>query len=367
MNCPKVCIVEIAGKGGICHYTYSLAQALTARARVELCTGKEYELDNHPRKFRVYRIFNRFATNPFTVFWYFLGLRKKGIEIVHFQLSQFPIVILFLIYLVKFLGRQKIVLTTHNVVSHEQKKWEFNIYKEIYNMADMIVVHAEQNRTLLHNHFQIPQKKAIVIHHGNYMFFNEDLSLKEIVNSDHNVILFFGYIRKYKGLHYLLKAFAKVHAVMPEAKLLIVGKPVEPFTPYQKLIEELQLKDNVETVLEYVPFTNVKDYFHKAAIVALPYVSASQSGIIQLAYSFGKPIVATSVGGLPEILDNGKNGFIVPPENETVLAEKIVQLLSDQQLLKKMGEYSLTLSKTKFSWDTIAEETKSVYSACCED
>jgi len=209
--------------------------------------------------------------------------------------------------------------------------------------------------------FKLPINKIAVIQHGNYMFFNDSKELEPAVISKEKTVLFFGYIRKYKGLQYLIQAFAKVRESLPEAKLLIVGKPVEPFDIYQKEIESLNLKDNVETNLEYVPFEKVKEYFNRAVVIVLPYLDISQSGIVQLAYGFGKPIIATAVGGLPEAVEDGKSGFVVPPQNVDTLADRIKTLLNDLSLQKSMGEYSLFLAKTKFSWDAIAKETIALY------
>ena len=361
MSNPYVSLVEIAGKGGICHYTYNLAQALSRNKNVEVSTAITYELEEKPRQFRIKRVFNRLKTNPLNVLGYVYDLRKNSLQVVHFQLSQYPGFVLFLVILVRLFTHCRIVVTSHNVVSHEEKGWEEYIYQQIYKTADKIIVHAEHSKKLMLDCFKLPTNKIAVIQHGNYMFFNDNLELEPRVISKEKTVLFFGYIRKYKGLQYLIQAFAKVREVLPEAKLLIVGKPVEPFDIYQKEIESLNLKDNVETNLEYVPFEKVKEYFNRAVVIVLPYLDISQSGIVQLAYGFGKPIIATAVGGLPEAVEDGKSGFVVPPQNVDTLADRIKTLLNDLSLQKSMGEYSLFLAKTKFSWDAIAKETIALY------
>lgn len=361
MRKPYVSLVEIAGKGGICHYTYNLAQALSKNKEVEICTANVYELEEKPRDFQINKVFNRLNTNPFRIIGYINSLRKNNLPIVHFQLSQYPGFILVLVWLIKSFTSCRVVVTSHNVVSHEEKGWEKAIYRQIYNSADKIIVHAEHSKKMMLDHFKMSSDKIAVIQHGNYMFFNDNLAGFPENTNQNKTVLFFGYIRKYKGLSYLIQAFAKVKEAIPEAILLIVGKPVEPFAMYQKEIESLNLQGNVETNLEYVPFEKVKEYFNRASVVVLPYLDISQSGIVQLTYGFGKPIIATDVGGLPEVVEDNKSGFVVPAHKIDVLADRISKLLKDPNLQKSMGAYSLNLAKTKFSWDTIARETTELY------
>ena len=98
-----------------------------------------------------------------------------------------------------------------------------------------------------------------------------------------------------------------------------------------------------------------------SGIIVLPYTEASQTGIIPIAYSFKKPVILTNVGGLPESVDDGKTGFVVPPRNEKALADAIIKLLKDVKLRKQMGENAYKKMKEELSWDVIAEKTIEVY------
>ena len=374
MDKKKVVIIEIAGKGGICHYSYNLANALGSDRKVVLVTGKNYELKNRKRNFVVVEMFNRLRTNLFFIFDFLKIIKEKNTTICHFQLSQYPSFILFLLWLAKLSSKTKVVITAHNVTSHEKKNWEIVIYKTIYCLADRIVVHAEANKQELLESFPLDKAKINVIPHGNYMFFNEDTqSTAECkhesgrmgnaqINTDKGradgkTILFFGYIREYKGLMHLIRALAKVVKKISKAKLLIVGKPVEDFKKYEVEIDKLHLSSNIELRLDYVPFEEVKDYLSKAVIMALPYEKIYQSGVLQLAYGFGIPVVVTDTGGLPEAVEDGGNGKIVPVGDVEALADAIIEILSDDVLLKRMGKRSLELAKTRFNWETIAEKT----------
>jgi len=137
-------------------------------------------------------------------------------------------------------------------------------------------------------------------------------------------ILFFGYVRKYKGLTYLLRAMPLALAEL-DLELLIVGEFYDDRAGYESLINELGIRDRVTVVAEHVPDEDVGKYFSASDVAVLPYVSATQSGITQIAYAFGIPVISTNVGGLPEVVEDGKTGYIVKPRDEKALAAAIVR------------------------------------------
>ncbi len=361
MNKNNVVILEIAGKGGICHYTYNLSKALSAIANITLVTAKNYELKDKIDKFEVIGLLNHFRTNPFFIFSLMKILRQRNVKIVHFQLSQHPILILFISFILKYLNSKKIIITAHNVLSHESKMWERKIYSALYSLANAIIVHAYSNKKEMLSEFRgVYEGKIKVIPHGNYMFFNEVVDGHVKLN-DEKIILFFGYIRKYKGLDVLLDALKKIKEAIPDVKLVIAGKPVENFSQYRNKIKALGLDDNIELDLSYISFEKVKEYFSRAAVVTMPYEKIYQSGVLQLAYGFGKPVVVTDTGGMPEVVEAGENGYIVPVGDSGELAEKVQIILNDKMLQEKMGKRSLELAKTRFNWETIAEKTVLIY------
>jgi len=105
----------------------------------------------------------------------------------------------------------------------------------------------------------------------------------------------------------------------------------------------------------------VSELFQKASVVVLPYIDGSQTGIIPIAYAFKKPVIVTNVGSIPEVVDDGKTGYIVPPRNEKKLAEAIIDILRDEHKRKQMGENAYKKMKEELSWDKIAEKTIRVY------
>lgn len=356
----KILLIEIAGKGGICHYTYNLAQAMSKLRKVVLATGKSYEFVDKQRDFELAGIFNHVKTNPLKVVQLIAMCAAKDIGAVHIQVSQYPAFILFLCIAIKRFARKNVVLTAHNVTTHEQKQWEAHIYKRLYQLADRIVVHAQANKKEIADLFGIAEQKIAVIPHGNYTFFNTGGAVPA-VNGECNV-LFFGYIRKYKGLMHLIRAMKLVRDKMPRARLIIAGRATEGFAEYQQAIDDLGLGESIEKNLDYISFEQVKQYFERANVVAMPYENIYQSGVVQVAYGFGRPVVATDVGGFPEAVEDGKSGFIVPPKDVNALAEKLITILNDARLQQKMGAYGLHLAQTKFSWESIARTTAELYS-----
>lgn len=357
-------IIEIAGRGGICHYTYNLCNEIGKRISVLLITGKNYELRNIKRSFRYIELFNRLKTNPLNIVKLIKLVHAEKRSVVHFQLSQYPVFILFLCILVKLFTSADIIITAHNVLSHEENFFTTFIFKKLYKLADKIIVHAKDNKKELLGIVELPEERVAVIPHGNYMFFNElsettDLSDSKLIDfeEDWQYILFFGYIREYKGLSYLLDAMSDVVKEFPKTKLIVAGNPVEPFAPYQQKINKLNLINNIFLDLRYVPFCDVKRYFENCNVVVMPYIKVYQSGVLQLAYGFGKPVIVTDTGGMAEAVHDGETGFIVKPKDTGGLAVAIKKILIDRDMAKKMGTYALQVAETEYSWGSIAEKT----------
>jgi len=129
------------------------------------------------------------------------------------------------------------------------------------------------------------------------------------------VLLFFGYVRKYKGLDVLIEAFPSILAENPYARLLIVGEFYDDPKPYMEQINKLKIEDKVRVINQFVPNEEVARYYQVSDVVILPYRSATQSGILNIAYGFYKPVIVTDVGGLAEFVEEGRTGFVVDPDS----------------------------------------------------
>jgi glycosyltransferase involved in cell wall biosynthesis len=144
---------------------------------------------------------------------------------------------------------------------------------------------------------------------------------------------------------------------IPDAKIIIAGAG-ENFQKYENMIVN---RHNFIIHNYKIPYDEGAELFQRCSLVVLPYIDASQSAVILTAYGFKKPVVVTSVGSIPEIVDDGKTGIIVPPKDINTLAEAIIKLLKDNKLRRKMGENAYIKLKTDLSWDNIAEKTIEVY------
>lgn len=176
-------------------------------------------------------------------------------------------------------------------------------------------------------------------------------------SNDGTRVLFFGRIWPYKGLEYLIRAEPLVTAAVPDAQFVIAGTG-EDFRRYQIMMEH---PEHFEVHNEYVPSERVIELIDGASVVVLPYVEATQSGVIPLAYGRGKPVIATTVGGLPSMVVDGETGVLVPPRDVAGLAHAIIRLLEDPPLRRRLGEQGRLLAETEWSPEAVAARTAAVY------
>src|SRR5439155_15026587 len=169
-----------------------------------------------------------------------------------------------------------------------------------------------------------------------------------------DVALFFGYVRRYKGLDTLLAAWPRVRALRP-ATLVVAGESYEDPAPYHRLAEAAAGPRSVRMIERYVPDAEVEALFKAADVVVLPYRSATQSGVTQVAYALGLPVITTDVGGLAETVVPGRTGLVVPPEDPGALAAAIVEYF-ERDLSARLRDGVAEL-KRAHSWETLATET----------
>jgi glycosyltransferase involved in cell wall biosynthesis len=159
--------------------------------------------------------------------------------------------------------------------------------------------------------------------------------------------LFFGLIRPYKGLDVLLRAVALARRRVP-LQLVVAGEFYQDRAPYEALLEQLELRGAVQLLDRYVPNEEVEGYFKAADVVVLPYVSATQSGIAQTALLFGRPVIVTRVGGLPEAVRPGETGYVVPPNDPEALAAALVEFFETGGAARMAPH--LAGEAARFSW-----------------
>jgi glycosyltransferase involved in cell wall biosynthesis len=169
------------------------------------------------------------------------------------------------------------------------------------------------------------------------------------------VILFFGRITRYKGLEVLLQAYRELYTSHP-ARLVIAGEG--DLKPYAQLLADLP---QIEIANRWIPDEEVGDFFNRASIVVLPYTSATQSGVLATAASYGRAVVATRTGGIPEQVQDGISGLLVAPDSSDPLREALARLLDDPGLAARLGAELQRQYQSSYSWERSAELA---YAAC---
>ena len=264
-----------------------------------------------------------------------------------------------------------LVLTMHDPAIRLQQVAKLADMRPMSLIAERIIVHTERNRAMLLERSNIPPERIAIVGIGTPTPPASPPSQAEArarlgVPANARVVLFFGLIKLYKGLMTLIEAMGRVHAAQPDAHLLIAGQSEEPLAPYLDAMATHGLDGAVTAHFGFVPSNAVADYFAAADVVCLPYREASQSAVLFDAYRYGKPVVVTRVGGLPEVVDEGDNGFVTPPDDATALAEALARLLADPAMSDRFGQRSLELAETRYSWAQSAEQTERVYREAIE-
>ncbi|MFB0527469.1 MAG: glycosyltransferase family 4 protein [bacterium] len=297
----------------------------------------------------------RYPTNLIALYGIIKKINRFNPDIVHLQ-GEHPWFNLILPLLKR---KYPLVNTVHDVVLHvgdtKSRKIPSFVHKLSMRYADEIIVHGERLKKEMMEKSNRPASNIHVIPRGVNSIYRR--FIKSNVEEEDHLILFFGRIWEYKGLRYLIEAEPLITEKVPTAKIVIAGIG-EDFRKYVKMMVH---KEKFIIHNQIIPNEMVAELFQRASVVVLPYIEASQSGIVPLAYAFKKPVVVTSVGSIPEVVDNGKTGYIVPPKDPHRLAEAIIELLRNKKKRREMGENGYKKTEDELSWDNIAVKTIQVY------
>lgn len=252
--------------------------------------------------------------------------------------------------------KSKMIALIHNMIPHEPTILDKLFPKYFVNSMDGFVAMAESVVADI-NTFDAHNKPKAVSPHPIYDHYGEIIPKTEAamrlgLHEQHAYILFFGFIRQYKGLDLLLEAFADKRLRDLPVKLIVAGEFYENPQPYWEQIAQLQLENHIELRTLFIPDSEVRNYFCIADLVAQPYRSATQSGVSQIAYHFEKPMLVTNVGGLAEIIPNGKVGYVVDV-NPKEIADALVDFFSN----KRSEEFTKNIQteKQKFAWSAMTK------------
>lgn len=245
----------------------------------------------------------------------------------------------------------KIITILDNIIPHEKRPGDTAFTKYFIKPIDAFVAMSD---SVLQDTLTFDKSKPRAFcPHPLYDNFGEKIPKLEAkkhleLNPDYDYALFFGFIRDYKGLDLLIKAFADKRFNNSNKRLLIAGEFYSDAHPYMELIKKHKLSEYITLHTEFIPDGDVKYFFSAADLVVQPYKSATQSGISQIAYHFDKPMVVTNVGGLPEIVPDGRTGFVVN-QDPGEIADAILTFY--QRNLEAEFSKNAAEEKKKYGWD----------------
>lgn len=300
----------------------------------------------------------------------FSHIKKNKYTVINIEWTVIPQLDLYFIRLLKKSGI-KTALIIHNLPSHPVYNGK-NIWKKymekIYSETDLLIPLTETTKNIFVKETGTDKNKVRAIYHGNFDIFRTGhyktpaQARKELgILPESDVILFFGIIWHYKGLEYLLKALKTVVSQKKNIKLLVAGRL---FTTKEKLYEHREFRGLQEHLIvhaDFIPMVDVEKYFVASDVVVMPHVHNLHSGQHHLAYTFGRPVIATACGDSLEIIKEGKSGFLVPFENEKALAEAIINFFNlEKNKREEMNRYCRLLSDNN-SWEKIAHKLIETY------
>ena len=426
-------------KGGISHYTALMYRELAKRYDVEMISykmqypkflfhkeQKDYSNDSFKIEDTNYMLHTASLFNIIRTAHY---IRRQKSDMVLIQWWH-PYFAPCYFLLERFMGKQNVVFVCHNVLPHERFPMDRLLVRLVLKSGRHYVVHAKEEGKELE---QIRQgADYTVTPHPTYNVFRfEGMSKQQArerlhIRQEEKILLFFGYVREYKGLKYLLRAMPEIIRKQTEAggreedkvqegeskwkaskvqeresdkeenrvqegennkeaskvqegesnkedsnvrieksvregnkgeankiRLWVVGEFGADREEYMALISELGIEEYVTVVDSYTPDREVEKYFAAADLVVLPYVSATQSGIVQIAYGFTKPVIVTDVGGLPDVVKDGKTGYVVQPEKPEEIARAVRSFYQDEMEL--LMTENICREAYRFSWERMGD------------
>lgn len=324
-----------------------------------LFPGKtQYSDEPAPKDLKIYPVIN--SINPLN--WIKVGIRLKNekadIVVVRYWLPFMGPALGTILRKVRKNKHTRIICIADNVIPHEHRPGDRSFTRYFLQSCDAFITMSAKVMEDL-KRFQ-KNKPVKLVQHPLYDNFGDPVSKSEArnklgIDNEEKIILFFGFIRKYKGLDILLDAMKilkenllpmAIGTEIPNPKLLIAGEFYEDKKPYLNQIDRLGIRESVILRTDFIPDSDVKYFLCAADAVIQPYRNATQSGVTPLAYNFEKPMIVTNVGGLPSLVPNEKTGLVVEPTPESIAAA----IVHFYQLGENYFLPHLRHEKQKYSW-----------------
>jgi len=350
--------------GGFVEYQIQLANALCSRASILLVLSKTRVPKEVLRTIdgRVSTITVGGMNSPYHPMNLLSLIKAMGAirafrpDVVHVQVAGSGAELASLLLLPK----RNLITTFHDVNLHsgEESSWQDLVRGFARRMSKRIIVHGQSLVDQMVSDYGVSPEIVRSIPLGSPELAAFKLFERPEAKEVGNLVLFFGRIRDYKGLKYLVEAVPRVVARVPDAKFVIAG---EGNDSADSVGIARSRKDNFILHNHHISYEEGANLFQTCSVVVLPYTDASQSGIVPVAYGFMRAVVVTNVGSIPEAVDHGKTGIIVPPKDVTALADAIVALLVNRDLRKDMGVNGLKKLEKDLSPERIADLTMDLY------
>ena len=358
----KIVLISLASRGGMLHFQVELANAMShivstgvlmsAAAPVSYLEGGVATRVVNTGRGALGSIVH--ACNPLSWYRIWKAVGTGDPDLVHVTGAHAwnP-----LVAVCAKLRRKPLVYTVHDPNEHSSAPLSIRISNAIMiRMAETLIVltrHAEGELRAR----GVSMNKVHVIPHGVYSLFQQ---WQRANIRARNVILYFGRFEPYKGLETLVNAFARIRNDIPGWRLLLAGGGRLPASLRRSI------PPGIEVVNGYIPDQDVAKLMQSSRLVVVPYTTATQSGVIATAYAFGRPVVATSAGGLVEMVVHGKTGLLVPPNDVAALSRAIRSLAKNPDRLRRMGREAHHIGRTLLHWDRIAKMHMELYGSVLE-
>jgi len=290
------------------------------------------------------------------LYYYFTGfikilfhLRKeKNLTVLHLHWLKFSAFDFLILSLIKSSTNTFLIFTVHNVLPHEHTFVDRFFYPLIYKKIDAFTFHSKSSRQRLIQELNLEAENYELIPHYGYEVDNVPIQTNE------NSLLFFGTIRDYKGLDVLLNACIKLPKEL-NWNLNIYGKPEINLDELKEYTSQHNLSDRIQWNTGWIEEEKIDEIFLSHDIVVLPYKEIDNSGLLHLAMSYGKPVIASRLGSLMDLIEDGVSGILFEANNSDDLARCILKLLKDKELKTKIGDNARKLMETDHSIERVGE------------
>jgi glycosyltransferase involved in cell wall biosynthesis len=252
------------------------------------------------------------------------------------------------------LGRMSTVVSVHDPDPHSgERSWRTVLTRRIMlRSARQFVLHNAAQRSTFCHRYRVDPRRAHVVHLGPYDAYRA-FSAEVPSSAGAPMVLFFGRLSPYKGLDVLYRAAARVAEEVPGVRFVVAGRPIGGYAVPSP--PDLTGGAAIDVRSHYITNAALADLFQRAAVVVCPYTDATQSGVVMTAYAFGVPVVASHVGGLPEYVNDGQSGLLVPPGDANVLASALIRVLGEPGLHSRLQQGVKEIVAGKLSWAHAAD------------